>query len=276
MKWKHAPVTARKLCSQDAGRSVQKKTTPFVRGLLVRHAFVLMPPFFASHELQDVLPAEKADRLLACLLRASRDWISRPWYNASGTPGMTHNRSFIYRIPTARDTSNNNSVNTTTTGISETDQDQIRPSPTQALDEAQRRAGSCPVASSDSVSDSGGGDECTQAMRRKSGGGADDVLQPSFEDESFDYGWTEAGEVGGGSADPRGGGAAMGWVEGAMPASAPASEAQDSAGKKTWIDDDQGAAVAPQELLEVVPLVVEAVRRYSRLAPLALQADVGM
>ena len=228
-----------------------------------------------------ILPAEKADGLLARLLHASRGWTSRPWYNVNGTPGLTHNRSCVYRIPTAR-------AGTGTCTVSGVDQDQAGPAKTS--DKARRCTGSGPAAVSGRGAKSGGGGgggggECAWAVGGKSECG-DDVTLQSSDEESFYYDFPEAGKVGGGGgggvagiagagagagADPPGGATAAEQAEGAMRWSPPKTEPGDSAGK-TWIDDDQGAEVAPEELLEVVPLVVEVVRRYIRWANTCLRA----
>ena len=271
-----------------------------------KHAFSFCPCClcaYVSHGImmvQDVLPAEKADNLLARLLSASRDWTSRPWYNASGTPGMTHNRSCMYRIPAARDSSNSNNTTTTNNNnssrssgknFSGTGRDQAHPM--QGSDNARRRAGSGTTAHYDRVNVGGGGGadgddgggECAGPMGRKNEYKADGTApQSSSEDESFDYGFTDAGNVDDGDGDGGGGSGggdnppgsvtvAVGRQEGDAMGSMSTSanpDAKDPAGTKSWIDDDQGAAVAPEELLDIVPLVVETVRRCVRQAPVPL------
>ena len=274
--WKHMSVP-------PTARGAKRKL--FVLAPFLPHAFFFL---FVIHHLdvngmiirwQDIiLPAEKADGLLARLLHASRGWTSRPWYNVNGTPGLTHNRSCVYRIPTAR-------AGTGTCTVSGVDQDQAGPAKTS--DKARRCTGSGPAAVSGrgAKSGGGGGGECAWAVGWKSECG-DDVTLQSSDEESFYYDFPEAGKVGGGGgggvagiagagagagADPPGGATAAEQAEGAMRWSPPKTEPGDSAGK-TWIDDDQGAEVAPEELLEVVPLVVEVVRRYIRWTNTCLRA----
>ncbi|CAN0161609.1 unnamed protein product, partial [Pylaiella littoralis] len=70
------------------------------RAVEVEREAKVVPPTWPVERLEDVLPCEKADSLLACLLQASRSWTSHPWFNNNGVEGTTHTRSHIYRIPT--------------------------------------------------------------------------------------------------------------------------------------------------------------------------------
>eukprot|EP00752_Nemacystus_decipiens_P002264 g2145.t1 len=228
-----------------------------------------VPTSWPVERIEDILPAEKADSLLASLLHASRSWTSRPWYNVNGTPGLTHNRSCMYRIPTAGAT-NNSSSSTTTTGIFGIDREQTDPAHATD-DDKQRRAGLDAAAVSDMVSDNGGrgGDEVAGVMQRTSECSNDDPLQSS-EDESFDYGFPGAREVSdgfvgdsGGDGERSGSARASVRAQRAKRSSLPETEAGKSA-EHPWISNDQGAEVAPDELLEIVPRVVEIVRRRQR------------
>eukprot|EP00903_Cladosiphon_okamuranus_P021834 g20077.t1 len=267
----HTPVMSRKLTDPcrggQQGDVVQTLMEAGKRAGKAEKELRIVPPAWPVERIEDILPAEMADRLLARLLHTSRDWTSRPWYNANGTPGLTHKRSCTYRIPSDRDNGSSignsdksSSGSRKSSSIPGTDHDQTRP--TRASDETQRRAGSGTTDLPDGVTEAErSGGKCTGLMERRSEDGTDDIVQSSSEDESFDCGFTEAGKVGGGGG---GGGVGPPGSTAVMERSTPAdSEAKDSAGT-SWVDDDQGAAVAPEELLEVVPLVVEAVRRRQR------------
>lgn len=47
---------------------------------------------------QNVLPTALANRLLVCLLDVSRDWTTYAWFNNNGVEGRSHSRSRIYRL----------------------------------------------------------------------------------------------------------------------------------------------------------------------------------
>lgn len=279
------------------------------RMLFVRHGLFVSPrllPFCRVGALacttwcmtdgvwQDVLPADKADSLLARLLRSSREWTSRPWFNVNGTPGMTHSRSFSYRIPVfggssgggggSGSSSCGGSRISTSGVVSGTGRDREQACRVHASDEAQRRqVGSCSTSDSGKVTNScGGGGECVEATgrrRKKEGepGPNDDVLQSS-EDETFDYDLSDAGGEVDSAVHP----------EGRATAGEPLSEGEERAlgsvpdskvgvmRRASTSDDnrrrsattavgerllDEVSEVAPEELLEVVPHVVEAVRR---------------
>lgn len=61
---------------------------------------VLSAQIYVSHRQtqQDILPSDAADRLLARLLVASKEWTCYPWFNNNGVEGRSHSRSCIYRI----------------------------------------------------------------------------------------------------------------------------------------------------------------------------------
>ncbi|CAM9528035.1 unnamed protein product [Ectocarpus fasciculatus] len=63
----------------------------------------IIPPAWPVECVEDLLPRDKAEGLLAQMLRLSRDWTSQTWFNANGVEGRTHSRSRAYRIPTASD-----------------------------------------------------------------------------------------------------------------------------------------------------------------------------
>lgn len=47
---------------------------------------------------QDILPSEKANCLLRCLLEVSTGWTSQPWFSVSAVEGRGHSRSRAYRL----------------------------------------------------------------------------------------------------------------------------------------------------------------------------------
>ncbi|CAN0179157.1 unnamed protein product [Ectocarpus sp. 6 AP-2014] len=63
----------------------------------------IIPRAWPVECVEDLLPRDKAEGLLARMLQLSRDWTSQTWFNANGLEGRTHSRSCAYRIPAAGD-----------------------------------------------------------------------------------------------------------------------------------------------------------------------------
>ncbi|CAN0502400.1 unnamed protein product [Ectocarpus sp. 12 AP-2014] len=63
----------------------------------------IIPPAWPVECVEDLLPRDKAEALLAKMLQLSCNWTSQTWFNANGLEGRTHSRSRAYRIPTAGD-----------------------------------------------------------------------------------------------------------------------------------------------------------------------------
>lgn len=47
---------------------------------------------------QEILPSGKADCLLTAMLQISRGWTSYPWYNNNGVEGRSHTRTCVFRL----------------------------------------------------------------------------------------------------------------------------------------------------------------------------------
>lgn len=214
------------------------------------------------------MPCDKADSLLACLLQASRSWTSHPWFNNTGVEGTTHTRSHVYQIPTARGSHR----------ISHPDRNDTN------LIEAQRYAGS--TNKSQRAAESSGSSVCAGATGRENERDTriestrdttdDDVFKYSEDGDTDDndfYESTEAGVFA--TLRQRRDHSSVQVVhaerpEGVMQGPAPDAEAEHSntmpvsLGRRATSEElmrGQISELAPDELLEIVPLIVQIVRR---------------
>lgn len=198
------------------------------------------------------MPLKKAEDLLACLLEVSRGWTTQTWYTSNGVKGRSHSRSRAFHIPTAKDCAR----------VSGTDPENVLANGTAR--EAGRYAESRPT---------------TTARRRGSteistgetlGGSADERFQSS-DGEEFDYDGGSQGEDSASVGLPSG--VPQSYAEGSRDETTkvvlnrnPAEQVPHSAGRPSQsehLKPSENLEEAPAELLEIVPAVVEAVRRYS-------------
>lgn len=208
------------------------------------------------------MPCEKADSLLACLLQASRSWTSHPWFNNNGVEGTTHTRSHIYRIPT---------VQGSLCSISDPDWDHTK------SNGSQRRAG---TTESPTAAEGSGSHGCARAVGGEDGGGTRMVSTRGTDVGEFIL--TKDGEIGHNDLFESAEGDAFATPslrrsynsvklsEGGMQGPAPDSEAEHSQNISTSQDRraaseelmrDNTSDLAPEELLQIVPHVVQVVRR---------------
>lgn len=211
-------------------------------------------------------------------------WTSHPWFNNNGVEGRSHSRSHIYRLPANRDGNSTTSDGT----ISSKYLSHVRPTEATRMTEyvphtepLQATAGN----------DFGGGAFCSTAgrtrerrcERHKKTQDAVALVESSSEDEPFEY-----GIIGAAADDPTA--APQDFVAsasrrddtcgrvqvgeagsvGAMSESAAASPkgegilAASRRDRRATYEEmtlGENSDVAPAELLEIVPGVVEAVRR---------------
>ncbi|CAM9621199.1 unnamed protein product [Scytosiphon promiscuus] len=73
------------------------------RAVEVERARKNVPAEWPVESIKDILPLEKAEDLLACLLEISRGWTTQPWFTSNGVEGRSHSRSRAFYIPTAED-----------------------------------------------------------------------------------------------------------------------------------------------------------------------------
>lgn len=232
---------------------------PTRHGTWLRYSTALLIPVIVvspqnmSELLQDILPLEKAEDLLACLLEVSRGWTTQPWYTSSGIEGRSHSRSRAFHIPTTGDYRR----------VSGTDPNNV-PANVKAR-EAERI--SRPTTAS----------EIRASAAIPTGAvlsGSTDERFQSSESEEFDYDACPQDEEASAVSVGPTSGVRQSFTErlhdetnevlpGSEPQKMVAGTSNNTARSSTseHLKPSERLDVAPPELLEIVPVVVEAVRR---------------